>query len=715
MLKKKRRKKRMVVFFAFLFAVILILELWSRGAVRGSFASVEEELITVQVEKGEIEQTLKGSGALASVKEEVVVPGDITISQYLVENGDTVKKGDPIAVVKKNSVLAAMEEIQGKMKELDAALSAIKETSTSSSVTAAVDGTVAAVYAQSGKDVVDTMYEKGALLLISLDGLLAVDMDNPGDCKVGDTMTVKDADGNTYKGQVASVKKDTIVVTVSIKSFSYKEKVTVLREKEKLGTGKLYIYSQQKITGYSGTVSSVKVSKGDVVSAGDVLLTLSNREEGAEYSVLLSQRNVLENQYNDLVEIGNSGYVYAQKDGIVSGVDEEIVVVKTTSLGEEKRESAVSSGMINTGFRKVSTVENKTEETVSRSVNVLWMNVDGTLLTEGLPEQVKVQLLANGEEKEEQSLSKDNNWKYVWSGLPKYDEKETEISYTVKNMGDIEGFRLASQVEDSVTLLIFTKQEENQKDSQSEAEKKEELDKEEKENPNQEGKEEGSAKKEEKKENPSSGEMPEMAEKAETQKSAGQTAGSVQESQITTEEEEEKATYDVAETIICALSPEDTLEIEVSVDELDISKVKTGQECRITLDAFPSQSFQGTVQYINPEGSNSGGNTKYTVSVNLKQEENMLLGMSASVEILLSTQKDILTIPEAALVEQDNKVYVYTEYNKKRDELGGLTEVTTGLADGEQVQILSGLEEGTNVYYRYADHISYTFSKKKNK
>ena len=715
MLKKKRRKKRMVVFFAFLFAVILILELWSRGAVRGSFASVEEELITVQVEKGEIEQTLKGSGTLASVKEEVVVPGDITISQYLVENGDTVKKGDPIAVVKKNSVLAAMEEIQGKMKELDAALSAIKETSTSSSVTAAVDGTVAAVYAQSGKDVVDTMYEKGALLLISLDGLLAVDMDNPGDCKVGDTMTVKDADGNTYKGQVASVKKDTIVVTVSIKSFSYKEKVTVLREKEKLGTGKLYIYSQQKITGYSGTVSSVKVSKGDVVSAGDVLLMLSNREEGAEYSVLLNQRNVLENQYNELVEIGNSGYVYAQKDGIISGVDEEVAVVKTTSFGEEKRESAVSSGMINTGFRKVSTVENKTEETVSRSVNVLWMNVDGTLLTEGLPEQVKVQLLANGEEKEEQSLSKDNNWKYVWSGLPKYDEKETEISYTVKNMGDIEGFRLASQVEDSVTLLIFTKQEENQKDSQSEAEKKEELDKEEKENPNQEGKEDGSDKKEEKKENPSSGEMPEMAEKAETQKSAGQTAGSVQESQITTEEEEEEATYDVAETTICALSPEDTLEIEVSVDELDISKVKTGQECRITLDAFPSQSFQGTVQYINPEGSNSGGNTKYTVSVNLKQEENMLLGMSASVEILLSTQKDILTIPEAALVEQDNKVYVYTEYNKKRDELGGLTEVTTGLADGEQVQILSGLEEGTNVYYRYADHISYTFSKKKNK
>lgn len=73
------------------------------------------------------------------------------------------------------------------------------------------------------------------------------------------------------------------------------------------------------------------------------------------------------------------------------------------------------------------------------------------------------------------------------------------------------------------------------------------------------------------------------------------------------------------------------------------------------------------------------------------------------------TKAGALLIPESALVEKNGKVYVYTRYDKAEDELGGLKEVETGVADGDNVEILSGLSDGDKIYYRYADTLSYTF------
>ena len=95
----------------------------------------------------------------------------------------------------------------------------------------------------------------------------------------------------------------------------------------------------------------------------------------------------------------------------------------------------------------------------------------------------------------------------------------------------------------------------------------------------------------------------------------------------------------------------------------------------------------------------------------MEKNSDMLLGMNASVTIGLSTVSNILTIPVKALVEQDGLVYVYTDYNEKKDELSGLVEVSTGISDGENVQILNGLEAEQEYYYRYADTIAYTFVK----
>ena len=65
--------------------------------------------------------------------------------------------------------------------------------------------------------------------------------------------------------------------------------------------------------------------------------------------------------------------------------------------------------------------------------------------------------------------------------------------------------------------------------------------------------------------------------------------------------------------------------------------------------------------------------------------------------------RDVLTLPAAALTEDGSKTIVYTALDKKTGELTSLVEVTTGLSDGEVVEILSGLGSGDTVYYAYYD------------
>ena len=72
--------------------------------------------------------------------------------------------------------------------------------------------------------------------------------------------------------------------------------------------------------------------------------------------------------------------------------------------------------------------------------------------------------------------------------------------------------------------------------------------------------------------------------------------------------------------------------------------------------------------------------------------------MNASATIVIENRENVVTIPVDALQERGNEVYVYTQ----QDEEGNLTgeqQVTTGLSDGETVEITEGLKEGDTVYY----------------
>lgn len=169
-------------------------------------------------------------------------------------------------------------------------------------------------------------------------------------------------------------------------------------------------------------------------------------------------------------------------------------------------------------------------------------------------------------------------------------------------------------------------------------------------------------------------------------------------------------TYIAEETALCTFTAFDKVDIVLTVDELDISRLSVGQQAAVTLDALPAELYTAAITKIDPNGVNSGGNTKYSVTVTMDRDEDMLSGMNASVRIPLGIHDDLLLLRAEALQEDEGGTFVYTSYNEKEG-YSGRRAVTTGLSDGGMAEIVSGLAEGDTVYYPFAESMEYTFTK----
>ena len=165
--------------------------------------------------------------------------------------------------------------------------------------------------------------------------------------------------------------------------------------------------------------------------------------------------------------------------------------------------------------------------------------------------------------------------------------------------------------------------------------------------------------------------------------------------------------YRIAEQTLLSVTPQETMTLSTAIDELDVLSISAGQRVSVYLDAFSGTHFEGTVTGVDPEGTNDGGNTKYTVTVAIARTESMRAGMNGTVVLSGSTHEDALLIPLAALCENGSTVTVYTGYDPETDTLLNPVPVETGVSDGTNVQILSGLTEGELYCYRYADSVSY--------
>ncbi len=318
---RRARRIRTVIIVVVLVAAILTgLVLYAQRMVAENFSSASDSIESAQVTVGSISTTVSGSGTLASEGvEDVTFPSSVTLDTIYVEEGDTVSEGDLLASVDSASVLSALAAAQAQLDALDEEIEEAAEDEVDEDVTTALDGRVKYIYAEEDDDVVTVMYENGALLLLSLDGYMAVDVD-AGSLAAGDSVTVTDSDGAEYDGTVDTV-ASTATVLIDDDGPVYGDTVTVTdADGNTVGTGTLYIHEELKITGYAGTVEDVEVDVDDEVDAGDTLLTLTDTSYSANYDALLKERAEVEETLQELIAIYRQGAVYATLSGVVESI-----------------------------------------------------------------------------------------------------------------------------------------------------------------------------------------------------------------------------------------------------------------------------------------------------------------------------------------------------------------------------------------------------------
>ncbi len=133
------------------------------------------------------------------------------------------------------------------------------------------------------------------------------------------------------------------------------------------------------------------------------------------------------------------------------------------------------------------------------------------------------------------------------------------------------------------------------------------------------------------------------------------------------------------------------IEMRGSIDEIDISIVELNQEANILLDALPDEEIKGRVAFISPIGTSLVGVVFYETRITLDSPDGRLRdGMTATAEVIIDRRDDVLFIPNRTLRGTWEDPWVLVLVDGQQEE----REITLGLTDGINVEVLSGLEEG---------------------
>jgi len=149
-------------------------------------------------------------------------------------------------------------------------------------------------------------------------------------------------------------------------------------------------------------------------------------------------------------------------------------------------------------------------------------------------------------------------------------------------------------------------------------------------------------------------------------------------------------------TALMTVADLESMEVKISVDELDINKIKLGQQASITSDVYPDEKFTGKVSKISMEGNSQNGVTTYDVTIKLDDRKSLMSGMNVNVEILAESRENVLTVPVGAVRRMQGEYMVSV-----KDSSGSVknVKVELGLATKDKVEITSGLSEGDIVLY----------------
>lgn len=130
-----------------------------------------------------------------------------------------------------------------------------------------------------------------------------------------------------------------------------------------------------------------------------------------------------------------------------------------------------------------------------------------------------------------------------------------------------------------------------------------------------------------------------------------------------------------------------------NIDETEVGKLVTGMPMKITIGALQDTKLEASLEYVSPKAIESNGTNQFEVKAAIRGLNGATIrsGYSANAEIVLSQANHVLTVPESAIEFQGNQTYVYVVKGSGDKKTYERRKVVTGLSDGLNIEIKSGL------------------------
>jgi HlyD family secretion protein len=137
---------------------------------------------------------------------------------------------------------------------------------------------------------------------------------------------------------------------------------------------------------------------------------------------------------------------------------------------------------------------------------------------------------------------------------------------------------------------------------------------------------------------------------------------------------------------------------EGKVDETEVGKIKEGMTIELEIGAIEKEKFEAILEYISPKGKEENGAIQFEIKADVSLKENQFIraGYSANASIVLERKDSVLVIPEGMLKFENDSAFVEVLTNEKEN-LYEKRQVKTGISDGINIEVVSGLTKEEKV------------------
>ena len=152
-------------------------------------------------------------------------------------------------------------------------------------------------------------------------------------------------------------------------------------------------------------------------------------------------------------------------------------------------------------------------------------------------------------------------------------------------------------------------------------------------------------------------------------------------------------------TTVATMADMNDMIFEGLVDESEVGKLREGMELVLNVGALEGKPFSATLEYIAPKGVTDQGAIKFTIRAAVQLDKELFLrsNYSANADIVLDKAENVLAINEGNLIIENGATFVEVETAPQQFEK---REIKTGLSDGINIEVVSGLNEGEKIKRR---------------